>query len=742
MNVEVVVFVLLTQLIGVAWGGYDYSHCTNYAEYNTLANLMKNDTCMQADSVFKQLTAINIQDGGHGGCRIHLINLLADHVGRHASTPVNCHCQGWNRLQEYHTGPVDGITNLKDHCLAYSGEYRDMYNQFFKSQYSNNHYMACRTHHSVWSALRSITTSPYGHSSCQKDIIFRLKYAFEHLTDDCICKDIYSHCTNYAEYNTLANLMKNDTCMQADSVFKLLTTMTLKEGSGECRIHIINLLADHFGRHASTPNSCHCQGANKLQQYHLGSADGITTLKDNCLINSAEYKDMYNQYFVSPDSNNHHMACRTHHSVWSALRSITTNGIGNNSCQKDIIFHLKYAFEHFTDHCLCTDAHTHVNGHQGHDNDKCHHYDSFNKLQQLAETDGCLSANSVWHYLDDLQVNAPECRRRIQKHLNDKYATSQDASHCTCNERRNLINHEIHRMDNGSFFDCRYRTSGTYSDIEADLFSNILAKGCQNHDYLWPKLEGVHNHCSWHNRHNYCGEWIDCTRDLIVRAAIQYPTDDSDSCVCSKITSSTLPATLTSSTKAPTSAMTSPSSTPTTATKAPTSAATTPTPTPTTPPPASATSVKVTQSSTSGMSPQRTTPTIKFACNKLAVVEDIARSLKATHPDSSYCNPSAGGSDDAYVLSTCNLASPMTWKKGANVMADCESSTQLIPTYTPISTFDGDSYTPLGAQSGIFLGCDNNGIKIAIQKCNGLPEIVHIGNGAFIDNSRNYYVVV
>lgn len=45
-------------------------------------------------------------------------------------------------------------------------------------------------------------------------------------------------------------------------------------------------------------------------------------------------------------------------------------------------------------------------------------------------------------------------------------------------------------------------------------------------------------------------------------------------------------------------------------------------------------------------------------------------------------------------------------------MADCEAATPVIPTYTPISTFTGDNYNPLGAQSGVFLGCFNNGIKV------------------------------
>jgi hypothetical protein len=46
-------------------------------------------------------------------------------------------------------------------------------------------------------------------------------------------------------------------------------------------------------------------------------------------------------------------------------------------------------------------------------------------------------------------------------------------------------------------------------------------------------------------------------------------------------------------------------------------------------------------------------------------------------------------------------------------MDDCESGSPVIPTYTPIASFDSDVYTALGAQSGIFLGCFNSGIKVS-----------------------------
>ena len=49
------------------------------------------------------------------------------------------------------------------------------------------------------------------------------------------------------------------------------------------------------------------------------------------------------------------------------------------------------------------------------------------------------------------------------------------------------------------------------------------------------------------------------------------------------------------------------------------------------------------------------------------MIEDLAKLVTETDPRSSFCDPTAGGSDDAYILSTCNMTSPMTWKRGINV---------------------------------------------------------------------------
>ncbi|XP_053382748.1 uncharacterized protein LOC123540618 [Mercenaria mercenaria] len=530
----------------------------------------------------------------------------------------------------------------------------------------------------------------------------------------------YSHCTRYSEYNSLANLMRYDECMNIDSVFELLVNITRKEHTGLCRLHVIKLLAGHFGAHAKTPASCTCHGRNQLHVYKTGADDGVPDLKEHCLSHDSHYKNLYNQFFKNGDSHGHHHgdthvpACRTHHTVWSELNSLSNTTYHSSSCQKDIIFHLQYYFSKHADSCTCT-GHVisqHTNGQHGSGLSSCLSYSSYNALLQLGNTNGCLSANSVWHYLDDLQVKDPSCRQQIQNHLADKYtAGSHYADACTCTAHKPLVNHEIHRMANGSYTECKQHVSGTYKTIESELFSNIRHHGCRNHDILWTQLQGIRDHCS-HYYHTECRALVDCTQDLIVRAAVQYPNDESDSCVCSQ--ASTTTQTTTTARKTTT---TSTTAAPTTRTAAPTT-----------------TKLPV--------STQPAGPPKKFSCNELLVVERIAQAEQAKHQNASACDPDIGGSDDAYVLSSCNMTSPVTWRKGANVMADCESNTHLIPGFTPISTFSGERYHSLGSQPGIFLECYNAGFKMAIQKCNGVPEIVHIEDGVFLKSPHNYYVIV
>ncbi|XP_060562829.1 uncharacterized protein LOC132722349 [Ruditapes philippinarum] len=305
-----------------------------------------------------------------------------------------------------------------------------------------------------------------------------------------LCLVKISHCldcTLSKEYNELLHLIHDDNCMNVDLVFQYLEDLNNQVGVN-CRISVIRALSEHFGSHPHIPQQCSCKGHYRLQEYHQGSGDGVSDIKDHCLRNDNSYRDVYRHFFESQGSNGNNIACRTHHSVWNYLRHISTDTYYRNSCQKDIIYHLSYAFEKHPDHCVCTansqqTSGQHSNGHQGQTADPCSQYSSYNRLLDLGNTKDCLSANSVWHYLDDLQVKSSECRKKIQHHMANKYqhATSQHHDGCTCRARAALQNHEIYRINNGSLFDCRDHTSGSlYQDIDHRLFSNIEAQGCIN----------------------------------------------------------------------------------------------------------------------------------------------------------------------------------------------------------------------------------------------------------------------
>ncbi|XP_060562800.1 uncharacterized protein LOC132722337 [Ruditapes philippinarum] len=553
----------------------------------------------------------------------------------------------------------------------------------------------------------------------------------------------YSHCTKRHEYNVLYDLTRHNTCMDVKTMFNLIHDIHHDENKPSCRRHIIRVLASHFGPNATTPNTCNCHGKLDLVQYHTHVHDGTVDHKDSCMKDHDPYRILYNQFF---ESSHHHAGhCRTHDSVWFNLDRINRDGDDHDGCQQDFMFHLRYSFEHHSDHCRCdeipvTSTHsttlsttkqttsptthpttrptthpttnptssltTHPAGHHISHDILCLNFDSFRKLLHLGAENGCLSANSVWHYLHDLQVKDPECRKIIQNYLVTKYKNNNSSSHdsgiCTCHEQTPLVDHKLYHLRNGSHGLC-HKNDAAYSNIATEYFSHIHEHGCQNHDSLWQKLGGVNNHCSLYDNGS-CTQWKDCQFELIIRATLQYPTDDSDPCVCSKGL-----ATKTSTT--------TPSTTSFISQTVPTYTATS--------------TQRVLQA-----------PKIQFTCDKMKVIESVAGLVVTTHVNSSYCFPHTQSTDDAILLSWCNMTSPSSWKKGANIMVDCESSSPRIPTYIPIATFDEDRYFATGAQSGIFLGCSDVGIKMVIQKCNGVPEIVHIDHGTFQSNPRNYYVIV
>ncbi|XP_060562798.1 uncharacterized protein LOC132722336 isoform X2 [Ruditapes philippinarum] len=515
----------------------------------------------------------------------------------------------------------------------------------------------------------------------------------------------YSYCSMYPEYNVLYNLTRHNNCLDVKKVFDLLQPLNDVDNKPSCRLHIVKVLADHFGPNATIPHHCRCDGGLDLVQYHTNVHDGTTDHRDACSKDHAPYRTLYNQFFGS--HHHHDGQCRTHDSVWYALNRINKDGNDTDRCQKDFILHLSYSFKHHSDNCRCEDTsnlpstrsitHSTTSLPTNH-YITCQRFNSFTKLMHLV--DDCMSANSVWHYLDDLQVKDPECRKIIQRYLAEQYKNSissfQNMGICTCHERSQLVDHHIPHLKNGSLSQCS-NTNGTYSSIVKEFLKQVQGHGCQNHDVLWAKLEGVQSHCNVHHHHGSCGQWTDCQQDLIIRAAVQYPTANSDSCVCVKA-----------------------------ATPSKTTA-----------------SVQTTSAPTTSVASIFTVSPRHFTCAEVLVVEYIALAQHTTHPEASPCDPINGGSDDAYVLASCNMTSPMTWRRGKSIMTDCKSNTHLIPGFTPISTFSQDNFNSIGSQSGVFLECYNSGFKMAIQKCNSYPEIIHVEGGAHFNNDpNNYYVIV
>ncbi|KAL3859957.1 hypothetical protein ACJMK2_010135 [Sinanodonta woodiana] len=224
---------------------------------------------------------------------------------------------------------------------------------------------------------------------------------------------------------------------------------------------------------------------------------------------------------------------------------------------------------------------------------------------------------------------------------------------------------------------------------------------CRSHQYMWTYF----NEISYDPKR-------DCKVDFILHAAATYPNAASDPCSCFSASQSpqipTISATMT---------------TLRTETMMTTSAATVTT--------------------TNHIIDVKTTPDVLLAvhiCSKLLTITDAAHNLTINHPNASDCSTGDHASTEALVLSNCNVASATMWIKGANVMNVCDR----IPLYAPIATFDDSGvYRPNGGMAGIFLGCIQDGFKIAAQDCNHGVYIQHITKGGiFLNDPSNYYIIM
>ena len=57
----------------------------------------------------------------------------------------------------------------------------------------------------------------------------------------------------------------------------------------------------------------------------------------------------------------------------------------------------------------------------------------------------------------------------------------------------------------------------------------------------------------------------------------------------------------------------------------------------------------------------------EFGCSKTSVVADIAKGDHIDHPDAYPCGIINRGSNEAYILATCNVTHPDNWTRGLQV---------------------------------------------------------------------------
>ncbi|XP_052236182.1 uncharacterized protein LOC127847970 isoform X1 [Dreissena polymorpha] len=489
-------------------------------------------------------------------------------------------------------------------------------------------------------------------------------------------------CTIYDEYKDLINLAHVENCLSIDRVFTKLKRLG-DQNDQYCFSHVLHQLGDRYGVSVQTSEDCQCNGTNSLLHYQYNAPDGTGNRKEHCFSREPNYKALFDQFFV--DNGNTAPACRSHHSVWFHL-----SRIHEAYCAKELIYHLKYSFDQHPSPCVCQQR-----LHYGDPND-CMQFHSYQALLRLKDTNLCTSKNSQWDLLHDLEIRSPLCRKNIIADLATHFHNPLSLDPCRCHLVKPISYDELPLVE-GKLDECSKVHGSSYHHLRHELFQGARTAGCATHFHLWQQLQNIQPFKGY-----------DCTMDLILQTANTYPSAELDPCKCT----GELPTTTTSTATTTTSRTTTTTSTTTSTTSTTTTTTTTAAPYP----------------------PNR------YHCRKYDLVVDIATAKQVHSNGSTLCKNKISGTNEDLVLTLCNMTAVDTWSRGLHVISNCGN----IPNYSPIATFSATgNYQPADAQSGVFLECIPEGFKMAIQPCDGVPQIIHVETtGVFNNNATIYYVVV
>ncbi|KAH3753916.1 hypothetical protein DPMN_188568, partial [Dreissena polymorpha] len=185
--------------------------------------------------------------------------------------------------------------------------------------------------------------------------------------------------------------------------------------------------------------------------------------------------------------------------------------IQDNTCARDLIYHLKYAFDRHPSQCSCQQSL------QYGDPNNCPQFHSYQALLRLKDAELCTSKNSL-HFKNALAVDP-----------------------CTCYSVASISNEEP-LLEAGQLYQCSGVRDSSYNDLRQSSFGGASNTGCATHYHLWQQLQDIHDYYGY-----------DCTKDFILRAANKYPSSAKDPCQCSGSLPTTTATTTTTTTTTTTS---------------------------------------------------------------------------------------------------------------------------------------------------------------------------------------------
>lgn len=313
-------------------------------------------------------------------------------------------------------------------------------------------------------------------------------------------------------------------------------------------------------------------------------------------------------------------------------------------------------------------------------NINCDSVPEYNNLVQSLEKNNCQSIYSVWTPLQNLMLKNAQCFNDLITKFAETYGynTSAPAS-CQCMETFPLDTLRFISLPDGFYRTCHYYRD--YLDLVRKLIGgdhhHLSMMTCQTHHTLWSALKKLEN-----TSHN-------CLEDAVAHIAASVK-HYGDPCSCSQTALTTTPTTVSASSATTTSS--------------------------------NATTFK------------------GFTCNKLKTVQSLGTHGQIDETNTHTCPDGIHVKSEAVPIALCGVPEKSEWKKGVNVLENCDN----LPKYIAVASFIGDIY-PGDGKAGVLISCNSTEITIVSQECDSGLKFEHITKGSysyFKDIPEAYFTII